>query len=702
MADQEAAQTADEHTPGEGLQAWLTLLPVLLLAYPNLHGVPTLALAVVQVADGSDTFEASRAVMALVVGVVLLLSGASLGSTGRAVLARGAAILTVLWVGGAALDTVMSAERRFAGVLENTGDLSEAALAGALIGLAIFTAKRPARFLGLSAGLVYVLYVGLVPVHAGALSFLVASGAVTLVSLRRPAARLRTRVSLVICLVLVLVIGGRQLFSASGSGVADAPAETQTALEGTGGFAVRARIWQSVPAMVMDSPLLGAGPGQFEAAFPPYRDPAEIQLSTHDRAEPTHIEVEHPHNDWLLAFAEYGLPGGVAWLLFCVVVLLRSVRTLSSEDAVRAGLGTAALGLLVNACFNGPLLAGIASAPLGFAIFGAVLGPDEVRRGRGRMALFLPAVAGVLLLLQASRALSFVKHGEALEEMLEAPIVYEGGARSQLVADLERPLGRALRACPDSVVALTKRAQLLAAKGEEAERRQILERILERRPFRLEALMNLGTHHARSGELAVARSYYERARDIDPENPSLERNLLQLTLDEGDGLAAIEALDAAFESGTVDEEWQKRTAAEFLLKGRVRVGLLLFGRLDTRYLVATPEEANALSREFRADGKVLMADAMEAYMHLLYARRHVFEGRDADAVRSYFQCLRVTRTLEGGSPLLRLEYAAALLRAGRKDDARSEIEAFVATPVMLSELPEWAGQELLDAGLLRQ
>ncbi len=722
------------------MQAWLTLLPVALLAYPNLHGVPAplssgagwaalgaipaalllafrrptlrvpglvflfavLAIAVVQVADRADTFEASRAVMSLVTGVVLLLSGASLGSAGRAVLARGAAILSVIWVGGAALDTIVSAERRFAGVLENTGDLSEAALAGALIGLAIFTAERPARFLGLSAGLVYVLYVGLVPVYAGALAFLVASGAVIALSQQHAAAKLRARISLVICLVLVLMIGGRQLFEGGGDAEASATdAALEVALESTGGFDVRARIWKRVPALVMDAPLTGVGPGQFEAAFPPYRDPAEIELSTHSRAEPTHIEVEHPHNDFLLAFAEYGVPGGLAWLLFCGVVLLRSLRSLRGTDAVRAGLGAAAIALLVNAVFNGPLLAGIASAPLAFAIFGAVLAPEEVEAARGRRAILLPAVAGVLLLLQASRAIHFVKHGEALELMLAAPVVFDGGTRGQLAADLERPLGRALSECPDSVMALSKRAQLVSAQGDEEAWRLTLERILKLRPYRLEALIDSGTSYARLGKLATARSYYERALAIDPANPALERNLLQLTLDEGDGMAAIEALDAALANGAVDASWQKRAAAEFLLRGRERVGLLLFGRIDARYIVASPQEADALSREFRADGKVLMADAMEAYKNLLYGRRHIFRGRDADAVRSYFQALRITRTYPGGSPLIRLEYAAALLRAGRADDARAEVEEFVPTPVQLAELPEWAGQELLDAGLLR-
>jgi O-antigen ligase len=63
----------------------------------------------------------------------------------------------------------------------------------------------------------------------------------------------------------------------------------------TGGFGVRASIWSRSLAMLADRPWTGVGPGQFEARFPPYRDPKEIELSTHGRAIDAETEVEHPH-----------------------------------------------------------------------------------------------------------------------------------------------------------------------------------------------------------------------------------------------------------------------------------------------------------------------------------------------------------------------------------------------------------------------
>jgi len=87
----------------------------------------------------------------------------------------------------------------------------------------------------------------------------------------------------------------------------------------------------------------------------------------------------------------------------------------------------------------------------------------------------------------------------------------------------------------------------------------------------------------------------------------------------------------------------------------------------------------------------------------LWAREHAAAGRPHDAVRLYRQALAVSRryaALEFGAPAVRLELAGALVLDGDEQGARTTLGALVPTPAELIALPAWAGQALLDAGLL--
>jgi tetratricopeptide (TPR) repeat protein len=108
-----------------------------------------------------------------------------------------------------------------------------------------------------------------------------------------------------------------------------------------------------------------------------------------------------------------------------------------------------------------------------------------------------------------------------------------------------------------------------------------------------------------------------------------------------------------------------------------------------------PEECYARSRKERAGGDRLIADLFEARAHLLWARQHAALGNFDDAVRSYRQCVRVTRDhVDGGASSVRLELAAALSAAGRKDEARTELDAIRRDPPDRDGLPAWVGDAL--------
>ena len=155
----------------DALQAGLTLLPALALAIPGglLHQVPTtvsagigwstllalpaivllavrrrpaafsgstlllavLALASYGASTAGDPFEARRLVLVLGLGFALALSAASLGSMGRQVLLVGFTLLTLLLVA-----PTLHPQLGEHGALGNSGHTAQAALPGAVAGLA--------------------------------------------------------------------------------------------------------------------------------------------------------------------------------------------------------------------------------------------------------------------------------------------------------------------------------------------------------------------------------------------------------------------------------------------------------------------------------------------------------------------------------------------------------------------------------------
>lgn len=80
---------------------------------------------------------------------------------------------------------------------------------------------------------------------------------------------------------------------------------------------VRVSIWDSTLSMIMNKPLLGVGPGNFEAEFPDYenREHKEMLVAAHT--------TRHPHNEFLYVTSETGVPAGVIWLLLVFLALFQ-------------------------------------------------------------------------------------------------------------------------------------------------------------------------------------------------------------------------------------------------------------------------------------------------------------------------------------------------------------------------------------------
>lgn len=699
------------HTSAAAGWVLLASLPALTLAILRqqpfaLRGLPAL-LVVIAVAlfhtlgrTDLDNFEASRALMSLSSWLVLLLCAASLAPAGRRTLARGLICLTALGLGFAWIDTLREPLRAFSGALENSGDLSETALPGALLGYACLRSETRAwRIAGLLTTAAYLITVGRAPVLAGALSFLVAASVGSVLG----RARGKT-LSITGLLMAALAFGGTYLATHRDGGERPAPDQEQGSASDIpstlGGVAFRRMTWARVPGMVADHPLIGAGPGQFARTFPTYRDPREIELSSHSRRAPTSTEVEHAHNDWLEGFAEYGLLGGGAWLIFGALAAARALAILGNRrgvtaDPIEGAYALAGIGVILNAGFNSPLLEGPAFATVA-PLLGVLLATRQLegKRRPGSTALIIASAA--MVLAQAPQASRFVRHGAALAPLTGAATTVVAGQRMHTVEGKSLALEQALAACPDSTIALGEMADLKRSTGAPPEQQlELWQAVIERRPHHLEALMAIANLHARAERFDQAREYYARAAQVDPNNPQLGENTLLLALRTGDVEAVLTGLVRQGERGTLDPVWLERSAAELLLSGRPHLGLPILKRAHPEWQVTSAESAYGLSKSLSENpDQRLIADALLAHAHFSWAREHASSGDAASAVRSYRQCLIVADSypnLHGGAARVRLELSAAESLRGTAQTGAPRPEL---SEVDRRELPDWALEEL--------
>jgi tetratricopeptide (TPR) repeat protein len=326
------------------------------------------------------------------------------------------------------------------------------------------------------------------------------------------------------------------------------------------------------------------------------------------------------------------------------------------------------------------------SAVLAFAIFGSLLARDESEAPQlSRRVVVLGAVA--LLVVVAPRALALVRHGLALHPLASA---------KQDGAEVQRAVAAAIAACPDSVLAHSESARIAEKRGDGLPI-VVTEwtRVLELRPLRVEALMQLAQASARANDYETARSSWERALDLDPGHPAIVRNLATLELNHGHVERGLAWLDRLTGERAPDKQWLETFAHKLALRGVDDASEAVIARADPRLSNRSAEECYALAKEARQASHDEAADAWEARAQRKWARAHAAQGRYADAVRNYRQDLRLcTIHVEGGPTRVKLELAAALFESGRADEARSLLEGVRATPEDLAAIPEWASARL--------
>jgi tetratricopeptide (TPR) repeat protein len=140
----------------------------------------------------------------------------------------------------------------------------------------------------------------------------------------------------------------------------------------TGTNRTRIYMWEASLKMIRDHPLRGVGPGEFQYAYPAYRDPAERGLHGYN------ISTENPHNDYFHIGVETGIPGLLMFLGMIGWVLWDGRRRVVEARGVtlpfQLGRLCGLAGMAGAACFGFPFY-----MPASALLFWVIAGwpPDE-------------------------------------------------------------------------------------------------------------------------------------------------------------------------------------------------------------------------------------------------------------------------------------------------------------------------------------
>ncbi len=649
---------------------------------------------------GTDALEARRTLCLLALLPLAFVAGAGLGARGRRTFAALLVALSCLWTGWALARGFVGDS--FAGVLGDTGSLSQAALPGAAVaGAWLACGSGTKRFFGALALVLFLVHTAAAPVLAGAHTLL---AGLLLAAWRGPERGRGALLGLALAALLAPFAGlaARQALEGSPPAIEGAPAGPSHSL---GGLAVRARVWTAALGLVADHPLLGAGPGQFQAAFPPHRDPREIELSRHGVCAELDTEVEHAHNDWLQGFCELGLLGGTLLALGLARAARDGLRALADEE--RTPLALAALALLVNAGVHAPLSGNPAAGPLALALFGTLVpvGP----KNRLLSILFcLPALVALpfapALITHGAALSEYTRSARRIEELASASTGAEdrSATAALLLGELERAravVQIALAAAPDSAPARELAARTIRDTATVAARLAAWDRLLEVRPHSTEAWEQGAVVCARAGRFEEARTRLAGALELSPTHPRLLKSAARLELTYGElesGLTLLERLRAL---DCPEPAWATDLGNQLVLDlGRPERGArVLFGE---PLASLSAEDLHARARQGDAQTQ---SGADECLAQLLWAREHALAGAFDLALRNYRQaakCSQARRGAEAGpAALFTLELAAAEASAGRREEAEARVRGVPLESTTWAELPPWAQASLRELGL---
>jgi O-antigen ligase len=314
--------------------------------------------------------------------------------------------------------------------------------------------------------------------------------------------------------------------------------------------AERLALWGKTLRLIGGHPWLGVGAGNWKIALP------STGLSGLLDADLSVTEVR-PHNDWLGAAAETGLPGGLCWLGLSATVLAYGFRRSLRRDSARPSpseapepesrigvlfLTCGLMGFAVLSAFDFPRERAehMAWFALGLA---AILTLRSVDPDPRRLRLmFRPLLAVALPLACAAALFSFLRwHNEGLVQ--EAFTAHRAKDWPTVISAVEKIDPRICdlnpAASPMAWHSGIARFQSGDRSGAEAD----FLRALECHPWHLHVLYNLAVCRMAAGDTASARNYLTRVLAISPGFVQAAIQTAALSLKVGDIDAARLALD---------------------------------------------------------------------------------------------------------------------------------------------------------------
>lgn len=333
----------------------------------------------------------------------------------------------------------------------------------------------------------------------------------------------------------------------------------------------RTLVWKDSMQVVKHFWLLGVGPGGFPSVFPSFRTFV------------AGVRAQSAESELVQVFVELGVTGACALVGAWVLVVVQAARGLRARTSLPVAAGAAFLVVGVHSVVDFPLHT-VAVAAAAAAAAGVVLGRTAEPTGRpGPWAwLALPAATGVAVAVWLASPLARGPVRPDDRPPAHADVV----ARDRLISQVRADPGRFLAWVdlasvaerlddterdaldparlyalaqarnPTEPYAIEARARYLARHGALAEAESVYGHLFETLEVlspskasaaRWDAAYRLGDGALWTGETALARTWFERALELDARHPARPlQGLGDAALVEGDGALALRYyLDAA-------------------------------------------------------------------------------------------------------------------------------------------------------------
>ncbi len=313
---------------------------------------------------------------------------------------------------------------------------------------------------------------------------------------------------------------------------------------------VRLALWKNGIEMAKDHVLLGVGGGNFEVFYPLYHRAAAVdRLFDFDR------KARFVHNEYLQVLIDYGAVGLFLYLVFLVSLLGGTVRLARSARRIEIrlialGLGGMVLVYSVFSFFSFPLHRSMPPLLLAFA-GGFLASFDRAERGSGTARrLPLRFAAGAVLVALTVTVGAVGAYGAI--SVLRSDLHYNNALTAERRGEWKQALDEGIasnRACRRRVDGLAVAGAAALKLGDPAKAARLLEKVLERRPWHTNTLLNLGVALTASGSPEKGARYTAAVVSLQPENGRARANLGFQYLRGDEPSRAVEQLSAAIERG---------------------------------------------------------------------------------------------------------------------------------------------------------